>query len=249
MRPAAAVSPFVLAALLTAGPALAGAPYRTDDPGTTEHWEIDLFSTGTNTRAGTSGVLPGLEVDYGVLPRVQLHISAPLGYTTATGKGFGSGYGDTELGVKIRIIDATEEDWWPKVAIFPLVEVPTGNQRMGFSTGHTQVFLPVWVGKEFGDWSTSAGGGHWTNPGPGNKDWWYAGWAVQYKLEEGLTVGGEIFHQTASVAGGKASTGFNLGLLYDLSDNWHVLVSAGRGVQNAADTNAFSYYTALQLTF
>jgi hypothetical protein len=47
----------------------------------------------------------------------------------------------------------------------------------------------------------------------------------------------------------KGSSGFNLGGTYDLNENYHLLFSAGRGIQNAMDTNQFSYYLGLQLTY
>jgi len=70
---------------------------------------------------------------------------------------------------------------------------------------------------------------------------------------------GEIFHQTSFATGGpgspvfplgsKDTTGFNLGGTYDFDQNHHLLFSAGRALQNASTTNAFSYYLALQWTF
>jgi threonyl-tRNA synthetase len=69
------------------------------------------------------------------------------------------------------------------------------------------------------------------------------------QVTEQLTLGGEIFHQTADTVGGRDSTGFNLGGIYDFTEHHHLLFSAGRGVQNASDTNSFSYYIAYQLTF
>jgi len=241
----------MLSSAVLSGPALAGPPFRTDDAEAVEyqHWEIDVFSLGTSIRGGTVGILPGVEVNYGVVPNVQLHVTFPVGYNSTLGKGTGFGLGDTELGVKYRFIDAEKDDWWPQVAVFPLVEIPTGNQHLGLSTGHTQVFLPMWLQKEFGAWTTYGGGGYWVNPGAGNKDSWFAGWALWRKVTEDFNLGVEIFHQTATAAGGKAGTGFNVGATYDLSENFHLLVSAGSGIQNPSATNQFSYYMGLQLTF
>ena len=232
-------------------PAVAGLPYRTDDGSTTEaqHWEVDFFSSGTSVRGGTVGVLPGLDVEYGVIEGVQIHIILPLGYASGFGRPTRFGNGDTELGVKLQLPWPDKDSVLPQIAIFPLVEVPSGNQHLGFSTGHTQIFLPVWIGKDIGDWNISAGGGHWTNPGAGNKDWWYAGGVVQRRLGEDLTVGAEVFHQTASVEGGKPSTGFNVGATYQIREGVNLLALVGRGLQNAATTNTFSYYTALQFNF
>jgi len=103
---------------------------------------------------------------------------------------------------------------------------------------------------------TYGGGGYWINPGPGNKNYWFVGWVLQRQVTDSLALGGEIFHQTSFATGGpgspgfplgsKDTTGFNLGGTYDFDQNHHLLFSAGRALQNASTTNAFSYYLALQ---
>ena len=241
----------LLGTMLCAAPAFAGAPFRTEDANPTDpqKWEVDVFSSGTMVRGGAAGVLPGLEVDYGVIDGVQLHVSLPLGYARSSGKRLGFGAGDTELGMKLRLLKAEADDWWPSLAFAPLVEVPTGNRPLGLSSGHAQVFLPLWISKEFGDLTIAAGGGHWTNPGVGNKDWWFGGMAAVYRVTPDLALGGELFHQTANVAGGKDAPGFNLGAVLQLTQTMNLTASAGRGVSNAERTNALSYYTGLQFTF
>ena len=61
----------VVAALALGAPAWAGPPFRTDDPEPVafQHFEINLLSLGSETAAGWSGILPGLEVNYGALPK------------------------------------------------------------------------------------------------------------------------------------------------------------------------------------
>ena len=53
--------------------ALAGPPFRTDDPEPVEyqHWELNLFSFGTHIPGATVGVLPGLEANYGAAPNLH----------------------------------------------------------------------------------------------------------------------------------------------------------------------------------
>jgi hypothetical protein len=239
------------ATLLATGSALAGPPFRTDDPEPVEfqHFEINLFSQGTKVASGWTAALPAFEVNYGALPNLQLHAIIPQGYTAPTGGRAGFALGDIELGAKYRFISPEEDDWFPEVAAFPLIEVPVGNQKLGFSTGHAQIFLPLWLQKEFGPWTVYGGGGYWINPGVGNKDYGFFGAAVWRKITEQFNLGVEVFHQTANVVGGRESTGFNVGTTYDLSENWHVLSSVGTGLQNRSTTNQFSYYLGLQLTF
>ncbi|HET9149199.1 MAG TPA: hypothetical protein VFO61_01860 [Alphaproteobacteria bacterium] len=250
IRPYAFALSLLLAAL-SAGAAWAGAPYRTDDPEPTEyrHWEVYAFSTGTHKSGDTSGVLPGLEADYGAAPNLQLHVIAPLAFDKPADSGTKIGPGDAEFGFKYRFIQGGENDWWPDVAIFPAVDVPTGDEERGLGTGHTHVFLPVWLGKDFGNWTTYGGGGYWNNPGAGDKNYWFAGWLLQRQVTKALALGGELFHQTADTEDGKASTGFNVGAIYDFSDDYHLLISAGRGIRNIPTTNEFSYYLGLLWTF
>ena len=61
---------------LASEPVHAGPPYRTDDPEPTEfrHFEIYTFSTGTVVSDDTTGTLPGIELNYGLIPNGQLTI-------------------------------------------------------------------------------------------------------------------------------------------------------------------------------
>lgn len=231
--------------------ALAGPPFRTDDPEPVDygHWEVYGFSTGSEVEGGWSGTLPGIEVNYGALPDLQLHVIAPMAFNAPESGGTSFGYGDTELGVKYRFIEEDKDGWRPMVGIFPLFEAPTGDAERGLGTGRAHEYFPIWLQKSFGPWLTYGGGGYWNNPGPGNRNYWFTGWLLQRQVTDNLALGGEVFHQTADVEGGRASTGFNLGGIYDFTDNYHLLFSAGRGLQNMPSTNEFSYYAAFQWTF
>jgi hypothetical protein len=113
-----------------------------------------------------------------------------------------------------------------------------------------RAYLPIWAQKSFGDWTTYGGGGYWINHGGGtiDKDYWFFGWLLQKKVTDRLTIGGELFHQTAATMLGRDSTGFNIGAVYDFDDYNHLLLSAGRGLQNLPNTNLFSWYIAYQIT-
>lgn len=239
------------AVCLVGAPAHAGPPFITDDPEPVDldHWEVYGFSTGVHTADDTNATLAGLEVNYGAAPNLQLHLIAPLAYDDPKGGDAKTGLGDTELGVKYRFVTPGKDDWFPQVGIFPLLELPTGNAEQGLGSGVTRLYLPVWLQKDVGKWTTYGGGGYWINPGAGNRNYWFAGWLVQRQVTDNLAIGAEVFHQTAQTVDGKESTGFNLGVVYDLNEHYHLLVSAGRGLQDAAASNDFSYYLAIQHTF
>jgi hypothetical protein len=235
----------ILALAAVGGTASAGPPFRTDDPEPVPegHWEIFQFSTATHASGDTAGTLAGIDANYGAAPDLQLHATFPLAFDKAEGRELVAGYGDTEF------LAEDESGWRPQAAIYPLVDVPMGDAARSLGTGRTHAFLPLWVQKSVGDWTTFAGAGYWINPGPGNRNYWYFGWVVQRPITQNLSLGGELFHQTATTAGSKDQTGFDLGLTYDLSEHYHLLDSLGPGLQNARTTDVFTYYAALRCTF
>ena len=232
--------------LFLAGTAYAGPPFVTDDPEPVElhHWEIYLATQQYHSADGWSGTSPHVEVNYGAAPDLQLHVIAPLAYDKPSSGRSYFGYGDTELGFKYRFVHET--DSLPQIGIFPLVELPTGNHGDNLGNGKTQVFLPVWIQKAFGDWTTYGGGGYWINPGEGNRDYWYAGWQVQRKITEAFAAGVEIQYRTADTVDGRQSVALNAGGIWDLSETYHILFSAGHTVQGRSE---FQGYLALQITF
>jgi len=231
----------------TAG-VLAGPPFRTDDPVPVgyRHGEVYLFSAGTHDTGGTGGVGPAVEFNYGPLPDVMLHLITPMAYDAPEGQASHFGYGDTELGVKYRLVHETAR--LPMIGIFPLVEIPTGNSDKGLGNGQAQYFLPVWLQKDLGQWTTYGGGGYWINPGAGNKNYWFSGILLQYNLSESFYLGGEIFYQTADTVHGEDGLGFNLGGSLPLGKDVQLLFSAGRGLTDTS-SNRFSYYISLYYTF
>jgi hypothetical protein len=233
--------------------AVAGPPFRTDDPEPVgyQNYEFYTFTTGTHISGDTSGFGPAWEFNYGLIPNGQFHIIAPVAFDQPAGSPAVFGYGDTELGFKYRFIQEDEKGWRPMVGIFPMLELPTGVQSLGLGAGHTRLFLPVWVQKNLGnDWLTYGGGGYWINHDAalGDQNYWFFGWLLQKQLTKQLAIGGEIFHQTADTIGGKDSTGFNLGAIYDFDEHNHLLISAGAGIQNASTTNLYSWYVGYQIT-
>ena len=234
-------------ALLLPPAARAGPPYLTDDPEPVEyrHWEVYLASIDFAGPDGQwTGTAPHVEVNYGVVPDVQLHVLAPMAYARTPGGPTTYGYGDTELGVKWRFVEET--DSVPMVGIFPLVELPTGDASRGLGNGVAQLFLPVWVQKSFGPWTTYGGGGFWLNPGTGNRNYWFAGWLLQRRLAEWLDVGGELTFNTARRVDASAEVRFDVGVVVDLSSLHHLLASGGTTIGGSF---AGQFYVGWQLTF
>ena len=243
-----AVSLVSLLLLIPAATSFAGPPFRTDDPIPVDylHGEIYLFSTGAHDEGGTSGVGPAVEFNYGILPDLQFHLIAPMAYDAPRGKASHFGYGDTEMGIKYRLVHET--DVLPAIGVFPLVEIPTGDHDEGLGNGKAQYFFPLWLQKDFGKWTTYAGGGYWINQGAGNSNYWFSGILLQYSFSDTFYLGGEIFYQTAGTVDEGNSSGFNVGGGVPLFDGFQLLFSVGRGLTNTS-SNRFSYYASLYYAF
>jgi hypothetical protein len=236
---------FCLSALPPAT-AWAGPPFITDDPQPVEyrHGEFYISSIYTDTRDAKTGTAPHIEANYGIVPDVQLHLLLPLAFSHPNGGATSYGLGDTELGVKYRFIH--ESGTIPQVGIFPLVHLPTGDSDRGLGSGHVQEFLPVWLQKSWGPWTTYGGGGYWINPGTDNKNYWQLGWLVQRDITKALTLGGEVFHFGKQTTDGRVETGYNIGGIINLSEEHHILFTAGSDI--AGDTR-FLAYLGYQWTF
>jgi hypothetical protein len=220
---------------------IAGPPFKTDDPQPVDflHWEFYLASQQQFDRHATSATAPHFEVNYGIVPNVQLHLVAPLGYVHSE-DGTHYGYSDTELGVKYRFIDESETA--PQVGIFPLVELPTGNESKQLGSGNVQAYLPVWVQKSWGKFTTYAGGGVWFNPGATGKNWVFSGWEAQYDFSGSLTLGGEVYYQTAASEEANATGGVDLGGFINVSETHHILFSVGETFSGAATITGYLGY-------
>lgn len=222
----------------------AGPPFKTDDPQPVDfsQWEFYLASQQQFFREETNATSPHLEFNYGILPEVQVHIVLPFGYSHSI-SGTRFGYSDTEIGVKYRFMDETESS--PQFGVFPLIEVPTGNENKQLGNGATQLFLPVWIQKSWGKLQTYGGGGFWYNPGIDQKNWEFAGWEVQYDFSSILTLGGELSYQTPDVQNSPSSTGFNVGGYININEHNHILFSAGR---NLSGDSVITGYIGYQFT-
>jgi len=105
-------------------------------------------------------------VNYGLVRNVQVHLLLPMNYSYSRQQGGNFGYANTELGLKYRFIQETDNT--PQIGSFPIVEIPTVRNR-DFSNGKAQIYIPVWVQKTWGKLTTYGGIGYWINPGTNNK--------------------------------------------------------------------------------
>jgi len=233
---------------LLAGTVLAGPPFRTDDPIPVPylHGELYLFSTGTLDATGASGIGPAVEFNYGIFPNTQFHIVFPIAFSAPKQGASHAGYGDTELGIKYRFVE--QSGVVPDIGAFPLVEVPTGNAARGLGNGKAQIYIPLWLQKDIGNWTIYGGAGYWINPGVGNRNWDFSGILVQYNFSDDFFLGMELFHQTPSSVYVADNTGLRIGGGIPVVRDTQILWScdAGNGI---TAYKHFSYYIGLYYTF
>ncbi len=233
-------------ALLAAWPAptLAGPPFVTDDAEPTDlgHWEIYNFATGVGTSGEVSGEA-GFDLNYGAAKDLQLTVVLPAQFQT----GVQTGPGQIELAAKFKFLHQTPGSWTPDVAVFPRLFAPTGASQFGPS--RLGLLLPLWAEKDWGRWSLFGGGGYDINPGPGNRNNWLSGVTLARALSDRLTLGAEVYHQTAETRDGRDFTGLNVGAIYKIAKHWSLLASTGPGVQNAREQGQYDFYFALEATY
>jgi hypothetical protein len=224
---------------------LGGPPFITDDPEPIghRHWELYVASQTYHDAGGWIGTAPHLEANYGVVPNVQLHVIAPFVYDAPVDGGTRYGFGDMELGAKIRFVQ--EGDWVPQIGTYPMFEVPTGSSRRGLGNGSAQIFAPLWLQKSFGPWTTYGGPGFWIDTGRPSRHWWFFGWELQRRIVDAVALGAEVVYWTPPEAGTQADVRFNVGAILDLTETHHILVSAGRGI---VGPNLFQAYLAYLVT-
>lgn len=174
----------------------AGPPFLKDDPEPVEyqHWEYYIASINTYQSELWTGTCPHLEVNYGIIHNVQLHMILPLNYEYALNHRTNFGYGYSEFGIKYRFINETKI--FPQIGTFPILEIPTINNN-NFSNGKPQIYLPIWVQKSWEKLTTYGGTGYWINPGKDNRNWIFTGWEIQYDFTKKLLLAENyiIIHQ------------------------------------------------------
>jgi hypothetical protein len=224
-----------------------GPPFVTDDPEPVEyqHWEMYVASMHSELGGDWSGTAPQVEINYGAVSNLQLHTIFPLAYDSPPQGPGHYGSGDLELGAKYRFVQETNA--WPQIGIFPLLELPTGSAHENLGNGHTEAFLPVWAQKSWGSWTVYGGAGYGLNSFSGSGNWGFGGVVLQKQVLTNLLVGVEVYHQTAYQTDfPNVGTAFNVGTVYDFTDNHHLLFSMGRSIEGPIE---FQCYIAYQFTF
>ena len=237
--------PLFVVMLALAPPALAGPPYISDDPEPTDykHFEIYAFGSGTKTIDGTSSQA-GVDFNYGAAPNLQLTVVLPAGFSEPVANSAQLGLSNIQLAAKYRFLH--QNSFGLDVSFFPRLFLPSGSSGTGDT--NPSVLLPLWLEKDWKDWSVFGGGGCVIS-GDSTKNHCLAGGVLTRQVLPKLQLGVEVSYQTAEANGTPASTAVGIGAKYDLADHYHLLAYLNRGVRNPDETNQFSFYAAVLFTF
>jgi hypothetical protein len=231
-------------------PALAGPPFITDDPEPVDFrtWEINYGLTYLHAAGASAGSLPSLDINYGVYPGVQLHLQPQAAYARG-GDARAYGVGDTEVGVKYRLTKKTDDKRAWMLAIYPMLEIPTGSAGRGLGAGAYSAYLPLWAQTTRGNWTVFGGGGYRRDARVEAKNSWAGGMTALYQVSERLQFGAEVFGATRNTEAGRASTGVNFGGVYGLGGGLSLLFSAGHGLRDAPASNQGAVYLGLRSAY
>jgi Putative MetA-pathway of phenol degradation len=237
----AAVPLLLLSAVVSAGP-----PYVADDPQPTDlhHYEVYGFASTSANAVGRSGV-SGIDFNYGAAADLQLTAVLPMAWEQPRGEPPLHGLGNIELAAKYRFLHQAEWGW--DVALFPRVFLPAVSPRVG--EPHAAVLLPLWLEKDWNDWSTFGGGGCSRHRGGDAQDFCLLAWALTRQVTPTLRLGAELQHQTADTHGGAAASSLGFGLQFDVRPDVQLLGYFAPSVQNRDETARYSAYAALRLIF
>ncbi|HXC56440.1 MAG TPA: transporter [Rhizomicrobium sp.] len=229
-----------------APPALAGPPFVTDDPEPTAkgHWEINTFTSGT-VATGGSFEEAGVNASYGWSDDLELSTTVASAFSQAPGTPSVSGFSDVQLGAKYRFVH--QADWGVDVALVPGLTLPT-HSSLALGRDGVVPSLALQFQKDWGDWSVFGGGGCLFPHDTLSQDFCLLGGAVTWQIRPTLQLGAEVYHATPGARFGLHTTAVGVGAIYDLSERYHLLVSAGPGIQNVTMTDGMSWYMALQIT-
>ena len=231
---------FLLFILLVQSNAFAGPPFLTDDPIPVayQNWALYFFSRVDDSPDITNIKAPAIEIDYGAIPNLELHMIVP-GTASIPNDNEANNYGlgDIDVGFKYRFIQETDDQ--PQVAIYPIFKLPTGDADRGLGNGRLWVKLPIWLQKSWGSWTSYGGGGCVLNSAANTSNYPFAGWVLQHNFNQRLTLGGELFSQGRSAYNVPSFTILNVGGNYNFTPHFSLLFTGGHSVTGQRNTTGY----------
>lgn len=227
---------------------LAGPPILTDDTGTPGpgKWEMNMGFTVEKRQDATRLETPAFDLNYGIGENIQLNYSFSWIVLDREDEAAKSGLGNSEVAVKWRFLD--EDRHGVAMSIYPrfIFNNPTSSADRGLVEEGTVFRLPVQLEKKLGILDMIVNLGHEFHQHQG--DSWLYSIAAKYAEIKGLEVLAEVFG-TVDNSFNNAENVFDVGIRADVSDNYTVLVSIGRSLNDAPDQPTLLSYVGLQVRF
>ena len=195
-----------------------GPPFQTDDPVPVDfkHYEFYIFGGADGTPAEMDFTGPAFEFNWGAVPRVQIHAILPWGgiypsnkavyYPGGTGPS-AFGLTDMELGAKIAYIK--ESKYVPQIGTFTMFEMPTGNSDKGLGVGKVWYKLPLWLQKNWGQWTARWWRRRNRRPAKQYHNFPYGGFLVKRELNKKLELAAEVFAHGGEGFAARADAGLH----------------------------------------
>lgn len=227
---------------------LAGPPILTDDTGTPGpgKWEMNTGFTVEMRQDETRFETPALDLNYGIGDHIQLNYSVSWIVLDTTHEAAKNGLGNSEVAVKWRFLD--EDKQGVAVSIYPrlIFNNPTTSADRGLVDKGTVFRLPLQAEKKIGTITINPEFGHDFHQEGGDK--WLYGLALKYAEIKGLELLAEVFG-TADNSFNNAENVFDVGIRADVSENYTVLASIGKSLNDAPDQPKLLSYVGLQMRF
>lgn len=239
------IAVFLSVCAVTAAFAQGGPPMVTDDPDTPGdgHWEINLASIASKTPGHWNVSVFDADINYGLGDRVQLKLDVPVNAVESDGT-WRSGFGDVNVGVKWRFIDAESSGF--SMSTYPQFSSSLSHysNTHGIASADHQLFLPIEFSRQFGEFEVAADLGR--NIVEHSPDEWQAGVVVGHAcFTERIDCLIELRETSAPHA---SQTLTNFGIHWKLRDDLVFLAAAGRDVgSNGPDRQTFLCYVGFQL--
>ncbi|HSN17425.1 MAG TPA: transporter [Gammaproteobacteria bacterium] len=227
--------------------AWAGPPYLTDDPDPVDYRTFEIIPAFSLDRASDGEEIAGPVADfnYGIAPDMHLNIGPGFVRTLPADAPSQAGLGDTRVALKWRFHHESDDS--PEIAIYPAIELPTGNSERGLGNGQAWYQFPIWFEKNWsGGWSSYWGAGWTLNRAAGQRDYFYGGWQFQKQLTGRWNLGAEVYSQGASGTDAAGWTALNLGGAYQLAEHAAIIFSFGHSFAGASQALG---YLGIDLTW
>lgn len=215
----------------------ASQPMISDDGGTADYRQLQIYLSSNlyNTSKTNWLTAPAIEIDYGIIPRLELHLLIPYLNLHIMHIGNTSGLSDIETGFKAALI--LESTYVPLISIEPFIEWPTGNAKRNLGNGRAWYKFPIWLEKNWHNWKVYGGGGYIYNTEPLMKNVYYTGLVIERIYSERFQLSGEIFSETAYASNSPESipdlgayTVLNIGINYQLLPHFAFQIALGHSI-------------------